>query len=263
MVSRSSWLSAILVAAISSARAYHVTPTTASIYRGGRSSESIFAFKIRSSSFSGLGATRRSLQLDRPPTNSLQLTSFPSGDENSVQSDVRTSKADDAGSSLDSESSKSSSSFLQSVDKLGMKLKPLAVAAHIKANDIKSSNVNGAATQGGMLKSILYSMKSNMLWMLYIVYRGYRGFFVILPAVFREVFRQLEESNVAVDAFGESDNQVATEQQPPTRLRTRFTVSILSAILTLSYVVSGAVRVMGKLVLFKSDMTVVMFMFLH
>ena len=99
--------------------------------------------------------------------------------------------------------------------------------------------------------------------MLYIVYRGYEGFFVILSTVFREVFRQLEESNVAVDAFGESDNQVATEQQPPTRLRTRFTVSILSAILTLSYVVSGAVRVMGKLVLFESDMTVVMFMFLH
>ena len=45
--------------------------------------------------------------------------------------------------------------------------------------------------------------------MLYIVYRGYEGFFVILPTVFREVFRQLEESNVAVDAFGENDNQVA------------------------------------------------------
>ena len=252
MVLRSSWLSAIVMAgAISSAQAYHVTPPTASIYRGGRSSESIFAFKIRSSSFSGLGATRRSLQLDRPPTNSLQLTSFPSGDENSVEWDVRTTKADDVDSSAVSESAKSSSSFLQSIDKLGMKLKPLATAAHIKANDIKSSNVNGAATQGGILKSLLYSMKSNMLWMLYIVYRGYRGFFVILPAVFREVFRQLEESNVAVDAFGEGDSQVSIEQDPPMRLRTRFTISILSAILTLSYVVSGSMRVMGKLVLSK------------
>eukprot|EP00956_Cyclotella_meneghiniana_P012273 scaffold17443_cov38-Cyclotella_meneghiniana.AAC.4 len=93
-----------------------------------------------------IGHCISSLSSELSFTNSLQLTSFPSGDENSVELDVRTSKANDAGSSLGRESSKSLSSFLQSIDKLGMKLKPLAAAAHIKANDMRSSNVNEAAT---------------------------------------------------------------------------------------------------------------------
>lgn len=87
--------------------------------------------------------------------------------------------------------------------------------------------------------------------MLYIIYRGYRGFFVILPAVFREVYQQLEESDLVMDAYGDED---ATEkngggevgEKKPLRLRTRITTSILSSILTMSYVVSGALRVLGK-----------------
>ena len=41
-------------------------------------------------------------------------------------------------------------------------------------------------------------------------------------------------------------NQVV-EESKPLRWRTRITISILSSILTLSYVVSGALRVLGKL----------------
>ena len=37
------------------------------------------------------------------------------------------------------------------------------------------------------------------------------------------------------------------ENNKPMRWRTRITISILSSILTLSYVVSGALRVLGKL----------------
>lgn len=219
-------------------RAYHIIPT-ASIARGGRSSQSLYSLKIRSSSFFGIGATRRSLQL--APTQSLHSTSIPNG-ENTIENEV---KAKDTSSNSTSTSSSSSASFLQTIDKLGMKLKPMAVAAHNKSTDIKLTNVNGD-TEGGMVKSTLYSIKSNILWMLYIIYRGYRGFFVILPAVFKEVFRQLEESNVAMDAFGDDTSQATNSEQQPMRLRTRITVSVLSAILTLSYVVSGALRVLGK-----------------
>lgn len=242
MVSRTSWLAALLVAVVSSAEAYHVSPPVASISRGGRTSSDLYSLKIRSSAFFGIGATRRSLQIT--PSNSLRLTSVPSG-ENSVDSETKPYQAEETSTINGIGLENSSTSLLQSIDKLGMQLKPLALEAHNKSADIRALNVNGASpSQGGMLRSILYSMKSNVLWMLYIVYRGYRGFFVILPAVFREVFRQLEESNVAVDAFSD-DNQGPKEPQPM-RLRTRMTVSILSGILTLSYVVSGAFRVLGK-----------------
>ena len=100
--------------------------------------------------------------------------------------------------------------------------------------------------------------------MLYIFYRGYRGFFVILPAVFREVYRQLDESDLVMDAYGDDDEKEEDEkehaltadagqqvspqqqQQPPARWRTRITISVLSMVLTSSYVFSGAFRVIGE-----------------
>jgi len=94
--------------------------------------------------------------------------------------------------------------------------------------------------------------------MMYIIYRGYRGFFVILPAVFREVYRQLEESDLVMDAYGDEEEEVENGgggsssgevgEKKPLRLRTRITTSILSSILTMSYVVSGGIRVLGKFI---------------
>ena len=171
-----------------------------------------------------------------------------------------------------SSSSSSSTSFLGAIDSFGMKLKPWAIGAHEKSliyinKDNGSSNINGTDTttsktsvgtrRNNRFKRILYSLQSTILWVLYILYRGYRGFFVILPAVFKEVYRQLGESNLVLDVYGGDDdekeyavNSNAVQQQPQLqeslRLRTRITISILSAVLTLSYVVGGALRVLGK-----------------
>ena len=171
-----------------------------------------------------------------------------------------------------SSSSSSSTSFLGAIDSFGMKLKPWAIGAHEKSliyinKDNGSSNINGTDTttsktsvgtrRNNRFKRILYSLQSTILWVLYILYRGYRGFFVILPAVFKEVYRRLGESNLVVDVYGDDDdekeyavNSNAVQQQPQLqeslRLRTRITISILSAVLTLSYVVGGALRVLGK-----------------
>lgn len=243
---------AVTLALFSSSQAYHVTPPTASVARGGRSSHSLYSLKIRSASFFGIGATRRSLQLSNAPKgNRLQLTSIPNGEQNTLENEVQVPKPEDGASSSGvTNEATPSTSLLQSIDKLGMKLKPLAQAAHDKSIDAKSTkNVNGSSSEGNLFASVLYSIKSNVLWMLYIIYRGYRGFFVILPAVFREVFRQLKESNVAIDAFGDEQREemgVNPVDQKSMRLRTRVTISVLSGILTLSYVISGAFRVLGK-----------------
>lgn len=171
-----------------------------------------------------------------------------------------------------STASSSSTSFLSSIDNLGMKLKPWALSAHEKSltystnNNNNDDNVNGIEKKSPFLirydkfKSITYSLKSSLLWMTYIVYRGYRGFFVILPAVFKEVYRQLDESSLVIDVYGDDDNDneekeyavnsnaEKQQQEQPIRWRTRLTISVLSAMLTLSYVVSGALRVLGSFI---------------
>jgi len=133
--------------------------------------------------------------------------------------------------------------LFQTIDNAGMHLKDLAA---------KANKRSVAASQAGnqRTKSLLYRCQSSTFMSLYIIYRAYRGFFVILPAVFREVFRQLEESQIVnVDPFGEDSSGNGTDgdvQEPPVRKRTRLTVSVLAAVLTASYVGSGAIRVFGK-----------------
>mmetsp|Transcript_41 Transcript_41/g.57 ORF Transcript_41/g.57 Transcript_41/m.57 type:complete len:314 (-) Transcript_41:131-1072(-) len=145
--------------------------------------------------------------------------------------------------------SESTISFLKAVDNFGMSLKPLAIQAYEKSNAINGEQTNNKQTS---LKSLFHRVKSNILWMMYIIYRGYRGFFVILPAVFREVYRQLEESDLVMDAYGDEEEEVENGgevgEKKPLRLRTRITTSILSSILTMSYVVSGGIRVLGKFI---------------
>lgn len=176
-----------------------------------------------------------------------------------------------------SASSTSSSSLLRSVDSFGMRLKPWALRAYQKSTriNVKSSdNTNNKKSNSqnrNRAKSILLRIEANSLWMLYIFYRGYRGFFVILPTVVREVYRQLEESDLVLDAYGDDDELRKTkdenlhaltadaerhlsqqkqqqQQQQPIRWGTNITISILSTVLTLSYVFSGALRVLGKFI---------------
>mmetsp|Transcript_4199 Transcript_4199/g.9413 ORF Transcript_4199/g.9413 Transcript_4199/m.9413 type:complete len:281 (+) Transcript_4199:130-972(+) len=149
------------------------------------------------------------------------------------------------------------SSFLRAVDEFGMSLKPRALQAYEKsltfnANATSVSSTPESSVVNGRVESLLYRAKSNIMWMLYIGYRGYRGFFVILPAVFREVYRQLEESDLVLDAYEDEDAQNgaddSSEADQSMRMRTRLTISVLSMILTASYVVSGLIRVLGMFV---------------
>lgn len=207
------------------------------------------------------GTPRRCASDQRIPSRSALRSSTPNGSD-AVNVEVKET----------SSTSKSSSSFLGALDNFGMKLKPWAVSAYAKSlgsssstSDVNGGGTNTTTTSGssesvGTVRSILLRIQANVLWMLYIIYRGYRGFFVILPAVFREVYRQLEESDLAFDVYGDEDeeereyavnaNANAAEQssQHPMRLRTRITISVLSVMLTLSYVVSGALRVLGKFI---------------
>ena len=75
---------------------------------------------------------------------------------------------------------------------------------------------------------------------------------MILPAVFRDVSRRLDSviddpfANVQID--GTDNDDEGMESTGRVTWRTRITVSLVAGLITASYVLSGAVRVLGKLV---------------
>lgn len=112
----------------------------------------------------------------------------------------------------------------------------------LKQKGLDSSNSAGKETE--TWDKIRLQMKAYMMFTGYILYRAYRGFFVILPEVFRAVYRKMKDAvNMTVfdDEFKDAgDLNLETGK---TRLRTRVTVSVLASIITAQYVVTGMLRV--------------------
>lgn len=98
-------------------------------------------------------------------------------------------------------------------------------------------------------KKILYAVKACVCYTLFILYRAYRGVFVLLPATFLTVYRKMEavynSGNLSLDEIGyaESGEDAVVKT---TKWRTRFTVSILTTVITLSYIVSGILKMGSK-----------------
>mmetsp|Transcript_6927 Transcript_6927/g.11463 ORF Transcript_6927/g.11463 Transcript_6927/m.11463 type:complete len:256 (+) Transcript_6927:179-946(+) len=138
---------------------------------------------------------------------------------------------------------KSSKSIFRKIDDYGVALKPKAMEAKEKIS-----------TMTKPAKKFRYRLQSYALFSLFILYRSYRGFFVILPAIFREVYKKMEktvESPFKDDDYILNDLGEKKDVNPKTgklRLRTTLTVSVLTGIVTLSYIVSGALRVLGRFV---------------
>ena len=148
----------------------------------------------------------------------------------------------------------SGKSLLTALDEAGQSLKPRAARATAKRAMAESKS-----------RQFRYLAQASFYYALFILYRAYRGLFVLLPAVFKEVYRKLER---AVDAnpFDGNDNNSDTEDvggdgsvvtvstadiDPATgqvRLRTRATIAALAALVTAGYVVGGATRVAARFV---------------
>jgi hypothetical protein len=129
-------------------------------------------------------------------------------------------------------SSQATKTIFQRIDSFGMSLKPSAIAAQEKASLARKT-----------FKKLRFTLQSCALFSFFIVYRAYRGFFVILPAVFKEVYVKMEQT---VDSPFDDDKTNETDVDPKTgklRMRTALTVSILASIVTLSYALTGLFKV--------------------
>lgn len=127
-------------------------------------------------------------------------------------------------------------SILQKVDEFGLNLKPRAAEANERAQSVTDSRS----------QKILFTAKSCLLYSAFILYRAYRGFFVILPAVFQEVYRKMDMT--LNDPFTDEDSAPKVEHKRKIPLRNAVVVSFVSFFVTLSYTVTGAYKVLAKFV---------------
>jgi hypothetical protein len=133
-----------------------------------------------------------------------------------------------------------SRTLLQTLDEAGQSLKPRAVKASARASLVEKKG-----------KKILYVLETCGLYSLFILYRAYRGFFVLLPAVFREVYSRMSATvdspfeSTDLENSGGGSRQDINPETGKLRWRTRLTVSLLAMIVTASYVIGGAMRVLA------------------
>ena len=175
-----------------------------------------------------------------------------SNDENEeVEDEVEEPSTDDGAVSTSMESTGESSidaktpvspekSLLKLVNEIGNNFRTMA----------QKSTAKGYQSED-QYKRILHAAKACIYYSLFIVYRAYRGFFVLLPATFREVYIKMEAAmnagNLSLEEIGfdESGEEVASSKS---KWRTKVTVSILTTVITASYIVGGVVKMATRFV---------------
>jgi len=191
-------------------------------------------------------------------------SSDDSGNSTSLASKGGNSTTSSASTTSGDKKEQQRSSLWQSIDKFGASFKGRAEKAAATAYQ-----------QTKTIRTFKYNLISSFYYFVFIIYRAYRGFFVLLPEVFRQVYDKLEtamdEYNSSLDgdddgngsssssndgaldmivvngeAVVATDNQDGGATQQKARWRTRITVSILATVVTASYVLGGATRVAGK-----------------
>ena len=142
------------------------------------------------------------------------------------------------------------SGLLSLLDTTGQALKPAAEKASAKSVFVE-----------GKWHTFRYLAQACLLFSLFILFRGLRSFFVILPAVFRHTYRKLEtvidmdpfevhNKNDSNMVFFAKSSSSSTDKKHPRSLqwRTTITLTILAATVTLSYALGGLLRVLGTAV---------------
>lgn len=89
-----------------------------------------------------------------------------------------------------------------------------------------------------------FALASSFYFVMFLLYRSYRGFFVLLPEIFRRVYDKLE-STVGADLSLE-EKQIPGVR--PVTWQTKITVFILASVVTCSYFIGGVFRIASKFI---------------
>jgi len=114
----------------------------------------------------------------------------------------------------------------------------------------QKSTANGYQSED-QKKKIILAAKACIYYTLFIIYRSYRGFFVLLPATFRQVYQNMEAAmktrNLSMEEIGLTKSGEDMTQSSP-KWGTKITVSILTTVITISYVLGGILKMVSKFI---------------
>jgi hypothetical protein len=99
-----------------------------------------------------------------------------------------------------------------------------------------------ASTKKG---KILNAFVSSLYYLLFFVYRAYRGFFVLMPAVFKRVYAKLE---TAMEGDMLEEESEKTGPDGKISWKTRLTVTMCAVVVTGSYAVGGCIQIMNTFI---------------
>jgi len=101
---------------------------------------------------------------------------------------------------------------------------------------------NMASTNKGRITN---AFVSSLYYLLFFVYRAYRGFFVLLPAVFKRVYSKLE---TAMEDYESEESQANTDSKQAVTWKTRCTVGLCAVVVTVSYALGGSFHIVKTFV---------------
>ena len=141
-------------------------------------------------------------------------------------------------STTEDSTSNNNKSLLTLLNEVGEKFKTNAQKSTAKGIDSKKQSTK-----------ILYAAKACLFYTLFIIYRTYRGFFVLLPATVRQVYHQMEVvMNTGNLDMIEKDDTDTTTTVKENSWRTKITVSLLTSVVTVSYICGGVLKLISKFI---------------
>jgi len=220
---------------------------------------------------------------NREGTTTLFYHDFPVVETTTVEKKQEYKTNDSASTSIENDSSDNSSSssannndkqidLFTYFDDIGNSFKRKAKEEITSdENDVKNVSENGkmiietTTTIAQKREKYVSILKSCLYFTLYVLYRSFRGSFLVLPKVFQGISKKLEK---AVDSpflvmerqkgATETESFVSTKNSSIERWNRKVTVSLLAAIVTSTYVVGGFVHILrrfSKVILDSSSVT--------
>jgi hypothetical protein len=191
----------------------------------------------------------RGIQLESIWGSSSSSSSSSSNNEDEDTNDEETTKETETTPTKDAAVDTSTSSTVESTSSAVSTEKSLLALLNDIGNNFKGM-AQKATTKGytceDQKQKILFAAKACLYYTLFIIYRSYRGFFVLLPATFKQVYQKMEATmitgNLSLEETGEDITSTSTTW------RTKVTVGILTSVITISYIVGGVVKMATKFI---------------
>jgi hypothetical protein len=179
--------------------------------------------------------TKPLLDKDEDDDSSPSMELVSTDDIIDVETSPSTKESESASTTEDSSSS--NKSLLTLLNEVGEKFKTMAQKSTSKGIESKNQSTK-----------ILYAAKACLFYTLFIIYRTYRGLFVLLPATVRQVYHQMEVvmNTGNLDMIENDDTDTTTVKK--NSWRTKITVSLLTSVVTISYICGGVLKLVSKFV---------------